>query len=320
LSSDPGTRRAAARTAIPAVLAVLALAAVVAAAAEPAVFSGERAMAWLEYQCALGPRIPGSPGHAALQAAIAAHADSLGLEFRRQPFTTIAPDDRGEMALCNLVISSGPPGGERLWIGAHYDTRPFCDLETDPALAAQPLPGANDGASGVAVLLHLAELLAAEPPPRGVDLIFFDGEDGGRAGETDGFCLGARHLAATWKSFGSPLAGGRPLGLIVLDMVGARGLDVPVENLSARLAPAWTSLVFARAADLGLDAFSQRPGSAVFDDHVPFLQAGVPAVDLIDFDFPEWHTTRDLPAVCDPRSLAQAGALVWSIARRPLRR
>ncbi len=286
--------------------------------ADAGAFSGERAMAWLEYQCAIGPRHPGSPGHLELQAAIAAHADSLGLTCIPQRFTAPNPAGEGSFDYCNLVVSAGPEGGRRIWIGAHYDTRPFCDRESDPQRAALPLPGANDGASGTAILMHLAELLAADPPDIGVDLLFFDGEDGGLAGDPSGFCLGSAHMAANWDGFGSPLAGRRPRGLIVLDMVGERGVRIPMEAISLHEAPAWGEAVFERAADLGLDAFDPAPGPAVFDDHVPFLRAGIPAVDLIDFEFPQWHTNGDVPAICSPASLGQVGTLVLDLIRSPI--
>jgi hypothetical protein len=298
-------------------LASAPAAAQVGATALPA-FSGERAMHWLRYQCDIGPRVPGTPGIRRLRRALVAHADSLGLSCAELGFSRQDPYESQPLELCNVVISAGPAQGRRLWLAAHYDTRPRCDRDPDPALRDQPLPGANDGASGVAVLLHLAELLAAAPPPRGVDLIFFDGEDYGREGDLAGYCMGSRHLAEHWREFGSPLARGEPAGLILLDMVGEKGLSVPQELYSLGQAPEWTQSVFRRAAELGLGAFAPRAGRAVYDDHIPFLQAGIRAVDLIDFDFPQWHTTGDVPAVCSAASLEQVGKLVTDIAYRPL--
>ncbi|MHB8080493.1 MAG: M28 family peptidase [Candidatus Krumholzibacteriia bacterium] len=279
-------------------------------------FSGARAMSWLRVQCALGPRNPGSPGQLRLRRLIKAHADSLGLACATSCFTLADPYGDGQLDVCNLVISAGPPGGQRLWIAAHYDTRPRSDRDPDPQLAARPLIGANDGASGVAVLLHLAELLAARPPARGVDLLFLDAEDYGREGDPANYCLGAAHLAAHWREFGSPLAGGSPAGLVLLDMVGKRDLAIPMEGYSLRQAGAWTRAVFARAAALGLDAFVPVEGPAVWDDHVPFLKAGIPAVDLIDFDYAQWHTSRDTPEACAPASLEQVGRLVTDLCYR----
>ena len=288
------------------------------AAAAPPVFDGDRAMAWIEIQCDLGPRPPGSAALEALRGIIEAHADSLGLPCTRLCFKAVDPWSGGPVELCNLVVSIGPAGGDRLWLGAHYDTRPQSDLDPDPARRGEPLLGANDGASGTAVLLHLMELLAAAPPARGVDLLFFDGEDSGDAGDPSGFCLGSRHLAATWRDFANPLATGRPRALVLLDMVCQRNLRIGMEEYSLRHAPRLTRAVFDRAARLGLPAFVPVPAVAVYDDHVPFLLDGLPAVNLIDFDFPAWHTTGDVPAVCDPAALAQVGRLVHSLVVDPL--
>ncbi len=297
-------------------LAASCAAAIAPGASAPPRFSGARAMRWLREQCDLGPRVPGSPAIERLRRRIEAHADSLGLRCVPLPFSLPDPYGSGELALCNLVISAGPRGGERLWLAAHYDSRPRCDRETDPRLAARALPGANDGASGTAVLLHLADLMAAQPPARGVDLILLDGEDYGREGDPGNYCLGSAQLAATWRTFGCPLAEGKPQGLILLDMVGQKDVSIPMEGNSLREAPEWTRRVFARADALGLGAFAPVEGPAVFDDHVPFLREGIPAVDLIDFDFPEWHTTRDTPAVCSAASLETVGRLVTDLAYR----
>ena len=281
-------------------------------------FSGERAMAWVEAQCDLGPRPPGSPALEDLRRLIEAHADSLGLPCYRLCFQATDPWFGGPVEACNLVVSIGPAGGDRLWFGAHYDTRPVSDLDPDPARRHEPLLGANDGGSGTAVLLHLMEILAAHPPARGVDLLFFDLEDSGRPGDLSGYCLGSRHLAATWRDFSSPLAAGNPRALVLLDIVCQRGLRIGMEGFSLRNAPDLTRAVFARAASLQLTALVPEPAIAVYDDHVPFLQKGMPAVNLIDFDFPEWHTTGDVPTVCDPGSLEQVGRLVTSLALDPL--
>ena len=300
------------------VLALLiGLAGGVRAAAAPD-FSGERAMAWVERQCELGPRPPGSSALEALRRVIEAHADSLGLSCVRLCFTATDPWRGGELEVCNLVVSAGPAGGERLWLGAHYDTRPAADRDRDPARRDEPILGANDGGSGTAVLLHLMELLAASPPQRGVDLLFFDAEDSGRSGDPGGFCVGSRHLAATWQDFASPLAAGRPQALVLLDMVGRRDLQIGMEGYSLQMAPELTRAVFARADALELWAFVPTRATAVYDDHVPFLQAGIPAVDLIDFSFPEWHTTADTPAICDPASLEAVGRLAASLIWDPL--
>ncbi|MFH1842815.1 MAG: M28 family peptidase [bacterium] len=281
------------------------------------VFDGDRAMEWLVYQCELGPRIPGSDGNRELREAIVALADSLGLGATTLCFEINDPYAEQRLELCNVVLSVGPHGGSRLWLGAHFDTRPFCDRDPDPARRELPLVGANDGASGVAVLLHLAELLAQRPPSRGVELIFFDGEDYGREGDLNGYCLGSRYLASHWRDFGCPLSYGEPVGLILLDMVGKKGLSIPMEYYSLNQARDWTQQIFERAANLGLTAFQPTAGRAIYDDHVPFLQAGIPAVNLIDFDYPQWHTSQDLPDNCAAASLAEVGTLLIDCIYRP---
>lgn len=280
-------------------------------------FSGERAFALLVEQCELGPRTPGSAGNRALRERILATAAAAGL--RAAPACFEVPLGPGGAALeaCNIVVSAGPAGGPRLWLGAHFDTRPWADRDPAKARRGQPIAGANDGASGTAVLLHLIELLGKSPPPQGVDLLFFDAEDSGEAHDAAGFCLGSRHLVSTRRDFGNPLAGLTPRGLVLLDMVGEKGARIPQEGYSLAQAPAWTNLVFERAAALGLDVFEAVPGPAVYDDHVPFLLAGIPAVNLIDFDYPQWHTHEDTPERCSPATLAQVGRLVTDLVYRP---
>jgi len=165
--------------------------------------------------------------------------------------------------------------------------------------------------------MHLMELMHEHAPPTEVNLLFFDGEDSGPAGDPAGFCLGSKHLASTWQDFGSPLAGDMPRGLVLLDMVGEKGVQIPMEGYSLQYAPNWTHEIFERAASLGLSALVAAPGRPIYDDHVPFLGAGIPAVDLIDFEYPQWHTTADLPDVCSAASLSQVGILVWDLIRNP---
>jgi glutaminyl-peptide cyclotransferase len=304
------------------ILAAAALAALVwpgaaAAADSVPVFSGGRALELVQSQCDLGPRSPNSPGIAALRDLIEAMAEEAGLRVVRLPFTVPDPLGGPDLESCNIVVSAGPMGGRRLWLGAHYDTRPVCDQDPDPARRSEPLTGANDGASGVAVMLHLVELMGEVPPAQGVDLLFLDAEDSGREGDPASYCLGSSHLAKTWRDFGSPLADGEPDGLVILDMVGDRDLEIPMERYSLAYAGTWTRAVFARAARLGLEAFTPRPGRGVVDDHLPFLRAGIQAVDLIDFDYPQWHTTADVPDACSAESLEQVGRLVTDMVYNP---
>lgn len=315
--SDPSFRTAS-------VVGVLALALLlsgaIAAVAEQdspaAAFDGERAMEWIVTQCDLGPRTPGSEGNRRLQEMIFATAREAGLTARRHGFEFVDPISGETLPGCNVIVSAPGPG-PRIWLGAHFDTRPISDHDPDPARRDEPLVGANDGGSGTAVLLHLIEIIGSRAPAVGVDLIFFDAEDSGRSGVPQSYCIGSRKLAATLGEFSSPLPAELPRGLILLDMVGERDLRIPQEQYSLHYAPDWMETIWSRAEMLGLPALVREPGHAVIDDHVPFLEKGIPAVDLIDFDFPQWHTTADTPEICSPESLQQVGDLLVDLLYRP---
>ncbi len=280
-------------------------------------FSGERALELVRRQCALGPRTPGSAGNRALRDLVTKAARRAGLKVVEQRFNVPLGRQGSAIEACNIIVSAGPTDGRRLWLAAHFDTRPWADQDPVPARRKDPIPGANDGGSGTAVLLQLIEMLGATPPPQGVDLLFLDAEDSGQPHDPLGFCLGSRHLAESLGAFGSPLDASRCRGLVLFDMVGKSGARVTQEGYSLALAPEWTAAVFERAGKLGLDMFEPAPGRQIYDDHVPFLQAGVPAVDLIDFDDPRWHTTGDAPEGCSAGSLGQAGRLAADLIWRP---
>jgi Zn-dependent M28 family amino/carboxypeptidase len=209
-----------------------------------------------------------------------------------------------------VVARFNPGAPTRVLLGAHWDSRPHADKDPDPRRRKEPVPGANDGAAGCAVLLHLAELLAAAPAVIGVDLVFFDGEDGGLPDSLTTYCLGSQEHVRR-------LAGRRPAYVIVLDMVGDRDLALPVEGYSMAYAPDQVRMIWGRAAELGIAAFRPDVGPQIYDDHVPFLAAGIPAVDVIDFDYPYWHTVADTPDKLSAASLAAVGEVMVSLIYAP---
>ncbi len=144
----------------------------------------------------------------------------------------------------------------------------------------------------------------------GVDLVFFDGEDGGRKSQPETYCLGSREHVRR-------LGGRKPAYVIILDMVGSADLILPVEAYSMRNSPDLVHLVWERAARLGHREFVLEVESAIFDDHLPFLQAGIPAVDIIDPRYPEWHTVKDTPERLSARSLGVVGEVVTSVIFEP---
>jgi len=276
---------------------------------------GARALARVARQVDAGPRVPGSPGHATVQDWIAAELTRLGGAVERQRFTDSSM--AVPLPLVNLIGRFGPrasAGGRLIALAAHYDTRPWCDEDPDPARRGDPLPGANDGGSGVAVLLEVAELMSRRPPPVAVDLVFLDGEDQGRPDHPEEYSLGAKGYAAR-------LSDARPTAVFVFDMVGDRDLDIHPEQRSAEQAANLVAMVMAGARATGARRFYEQPRHRLTDDHVPLLEAGVPAVDVIDFDFGAWHTHRDRTDQVSAESLAEvARVAAWLVYSSPLAR
>jgi glutaminyl-peptide cyclotransferase len=267
-------------------------------------FTGEHAWEYLTRQCGYGPRVVGSSAHDSTRALIVDRLSACGARVSVQRFEVPDPYAPRTMELRNIIGSFFPDREKRVLLAAHYDTRPWADQESDTTLWDQPILGANDGASGVAVLLELADVLAAQPPSGvGVDLVFFDGEDYGKEGELRFYLLGSRYFAAN-------LAGYRPRCGILLDMVGAADAEIGKEGYSLQRAPDLTDELFGRAAELELTVFVPENRSPVIDDHLPLQQAGIAIVDLIGLPYPYWHTLADTPDKCSAETLRQVGTLI----------
>jgi Zn-dependent M28 family amino/carboxypeptidase len=216
------------------------------------------------------------------------------------------------MPLTNMMARFGPESDRRLVLCAHWDTRPWCDQDPDSSWHDDPVPGANDPGSGVAVLLELAELFAKRPPPATVELVFFDGEDQGRATVSEEFCLGSKYWAEAQPK-------GSVLGAFLFDMVGDRDLEISPERNSMQHAANLVSLVLEAARNTGARSFRDTPRYQLVDDHVRLLNVGIPAVDIIDFDYPSWHTHEDTPDKTSPESLAEVGRVAaWLAYKSPM--
>lgn len=269
-------------------------------------FEGRRAARWVDRQCALGPRVPGSSAHEKCLALLVASLDSLRIPVTRHSFRVPSPTGHGEAACTNLIASIQPNVRPRLLIGSHWDSRPWADEDPIPANRLKPVPGANDGASSTALLLELARVLTTDPPPIGVDLVFFDAEDLGAKDRPNDFCLGSQRLASEWSG---PL----PDWVLVLDMVGAKGAIFQPELYSKDLHPEWVDLVFEVARKRGFGEFDANGGSYIIDDHVPWLRRGVPATDLIGWGDPNWHTLKDTPDAISATTLERVGTVVTDL-------
>ena len=276
-------------------------------------FDGQRAFSYIQDQMGFGPRIPGTRGHD--QA-----GDWLLARLRERADTVIVQDidhrlrNGTTLHLRNFLARFRPSAGERVLYLAHWDTRPTSDQARTAADRRRPVPGANDGASGVAVLLGVADALKAKPSSVGVDLLFVDGEDYGDFADTTDVLIGAR-----WFSTHPP-AGYPPLLAVLFDMVGDSGLRIPVEQNSLAGAPEVVERVWRAAEELGYgNVFVRTPGPILTDDHVALQRAGIHAIDVVDFDYGPgngyWHTPDDTIDKVSARSLQTVGDVALAVIR-----
>ncbi len=273
-------------------------------------FDADKAWEHLQAQLAFGPRNPGSEGHRLclryLEAELKKYARTLDL----QPFSAVIPGTSQTVSLSNVIAGFYPEHPRKILLCAHWDTRPWADQDPDPQNRKKPVPGANDGASGVAVLLEIARCLAARDPGIAVEIALFDGEDMGREGHLNEYLLGSREYASRLQL---PL----PEAALLLDLVGDRDLRIPQELYSLQSSPTLVREIFAIAAAFGKKEFDPRPGTAVYDDHIPLMQAGIPVVNLVDFEYKFWHTMEDVAQNCSAASLKAVGdvVLTWIYQR-----
>lgn len=261
-------------------------------------FNGERAFQDAAYQMSLGPRVSGSEAHAQAVSWMAASLQEAGWEVEIQKTELLGH------RIENVIAKRG---SGRPWIilGAHYDNRLYADQDPDPAARHLPVPGANDGASGVAVLLELARVLPQDIEGQ-IWLVFFDAEDNGSIEGWD-WIMGSRGFADSLQS--------DPDGVVVVDMIGDANLNIYLEaNSDSDLA----AEIWQQAAALGHgDVFIDSVKYSMLDDHSPFLGRGIPAVDIIDFDYAYWHTRADTLDKISASSLQAVGEtlLSWLLAQ-----
>jgi Zn-dependent M28 family amino/carboxypeptidase len=255
---------------------------------QPAAFDGDRAYSDLTFQMELGPRIPLSEAHRKV-------VDWAEDNFKEYGWTTYRQNGiAGSHDYINLTATRGS-GYPWIIIAAHYDSRLWADQDANADNRKFPVPGANDGASGVAVITELARDLPKELNRR-VDLVLLDAEDNGNIDDWD-WILGSREYVKTLI--------GKPDAVIILDMIGDKDLNIYREkNSTASL----TDEIWNIAKGLGYEKqFIDTEKYSMEDDHTPFLQAGIPAVDVIDFDYPYWHTTQDMVDKTSAASLKAVG-------------
>jgi glutaminyl-peptide cyclotransferase len=261
-------------------------------------FDGDRAFQHIVTQLDFGERTPGSIGHEKVVDWMVDELNSSDWDVSVQELPY------GEYDIRNVIAKRGS-GMPWIILGAHYDTRFFADQDPDPEMRLQPVPGANDGASGVAVLLELARVLPTDLPGD-IWLVFFDAEDNGDISGWD-WILGSQAFVEVLE--------GHPDAVVIIDMIGDKDLKIFWEkNSNTEL----TGEIWQVATEMGYDDyFISQPGYRIIDDHLPFVRRGIPAVDIIDFDYPAWHTVDDTIDKVSARSLKVVGDVLynWLLAR-----
>lgn len=273
-------------------------------------FSADSAYAYVKQQCDMGPRVPGTPAHEQcaqwLTAQLGRWCDTVIVQ--QAPVTTF---DGTTLTCKNIVGTFNPDATDRILLLAHWDCRPWADNDPDPSLHTQPVMGANDAASGTAVILELARLMADKRPKVGIDLLLVDVEDWGQNEDEDSWALGTQHWANN-----PHVAGYKANFGILLDMVGTRGARFSHEYFSLQYAQGVVGMVWEAAKKAGYGSyFVNQQGGAITDDHVMVNRiAGIPTIDIIDMRpegdtgfFDGWHTTHDTLDQIDPATLKAVG-------------
>jgi hypothetical protein len=295
---------------------IAAVAAAAACGAGPRVttsFDGEAALGYVSEQVAFGPRVPNTAGHQRTGDWIEAHLRRTADSVEVQAWDHVTGEG-DTLRLRNFIGRFRPEATDRVLLLAHWDTRPRADRESNLGRQQQPIPGANDGGSGVAVLLGVADVLQASPPSVGVDLLLVDGEDWGTDFSGPDCLIGARYYARQLPR------DRHPLFAVLFDMVGDADLRFIPESNSVAGAPEVVTRVWNAARDLGYErVFRSESQVSLTDDHIPLLEVGVRAIDVIDFDYGPhnsyWHTLEDTPDKLSARSLKIVGDVAVTLVK-----
>jgi len=294
-----------------AALAFLLLAACERGGPRPGKFDGESALRYAKAQVDFGPRVPGSPGAQRAGDWIVARMRERADSVIVQSWTHTLADGR-QVPLRNILARFRPDLPDRVLYVTHWDTRPVSDAAEDSAQRIVPVPGANDGGSGVGLLVALADALKKTPPAVGVDLLFVDGEDYGNFGTMQDVLLGSTYFASHL-----PSPNYRPIFGVLWDMIGDRDLRIQQEQNSLAQAPEVVRRVWQVAADLGHDDVfvAEQTAYPITDDHIPLLQAGLRVIDVIDYDYPYHHRPTDTVDKISALSLSIVGEVAEALVR-----
>lgn len=270
-------------------------------------FDGNQAYEYLEKLCAIGPRRSGSPGMEAQQKLLAEHFQAAGGKVSFQRFRYQHPSEQTPVSLANILVRWDVDKKDRILLCAHYDTLPY--PLRDPHDTRGRFVGANDNASGVAILMELAKKIPSLECKYGIDILMLDGEEY-IFSERDQYFLGSQYFAEDYVKNPPPY---RYRWGVLLDMVGDKDLQLFQERNSVgwRDTRALVGDIWGVAARLGVREFIAKPKHEMRDDHVILHEVGhIPCIDIIDFDYPPWHTQGDTPDKCSALSLAKVGWVV----------
>src|SRR3954471_15194545 len=276
----------------------------------PREFDGQTAFGYIQQQISYGPRIPGSQAHRRmgqwLDSLLRQQADTLVLQ--QWEHVTAKGDP---LPLTNYIARFKPDAEKRILLLAHWDSRPVADSPQSQD-STKPVLGANDGGSGVALLLGLADVLKRTPPAIGVDLLFVDGEDFGDFTKApNDVLIGSRYYGA------HQAPGPKPLYAVLFDLIADKDLQIYQEGNSLVGAPEVVELVWDTAKDLGYAGyFIASPRHTLIDDHLELQKAGIRAIDVVDFDYPAWHTQYDTIDKVSASSLQVVGDVAVELIRR----
>lgn len=280
-------------------------------------FMADSAYKYIQAQLDFGPRVPGTKAHNRCADYLVETLRSYGADTVLQQKTTVVAFNGDKLPINNIMARYNVSAPKRLLLVAHWDTRPWADAETDASKHLMPIPGANDGGSGVAVLLEIARNLGLNAPSVGVDMLFTDAEDyGNTGGDDNSWCLGTQYWVENMPYTPATM----PVLGILLDIVGGIDAKFYREYFSEYYAPQVNDIIWAEAASAGFgDKFPNERRGAVTDDHVYINQAGIPCIDIIECanpatgSFPPtWHTLDDDINSIDRNSLKAVGQVVMN--------
>lgn len=285
-------------------------------------FNADSAYRYVFEQMAFGPRVPGSEGHKACKDYLIDFFTRIGADSIVVQNAKVKAFNGDVLPISNIIVGYNVDKTRRIALAAHWDTRPWADKDNTHENRQMPVPGANDGGSGVAVLMEIARNLSMKRPDVGVDLILFDAEDYGNtdnfAGSDETWCLGSQY----WANHVEPYTmGNKPIYGVLLDMVGGRNARFHYDVFSWANAKMPTIKIWSEAEKLGFShIFIPEIGGAVIDDHIQMTNVGIPTTDIIEIQNsetqtfpPYWHTLKDDMSNIDSSTLDAVGSTVLNV-------